>query len=88
MTFPAYGMGSRTRERHREVGGTTASLNSTVRRLAGGVGGQFSTLLLAVTAGFGGYVISYFLAGVLCLLGAGLLVVAVPSARRRTPQRG
>nr|WP_255570894.1 hypothetical protein [Amycolatopsis sp. FDAARGOS 1241] len=56
------------------VAAASASVNSTVRRLAGGLGGQVSTLILAtVTAGFPGYVICYLVAIGLCLLGAASL---------------
>lgn len=61
-----------------DVAGVSASVNSTVRRLAGGVGGQISTLLLVVTAssGFVGYTVAYSIAGGLCLLAAPAVLLA------------
>ena len=60
-----------------DVAAASASLNSTVRRLAGGLGGQISTLILAaLVAGggqypsFGGFVVGYLIACGLCVGGA------------------
>lgn len=71
-----------------DVAAVSASVNSTVRRLAGGLGGQVSTLLLAATVstGFTGYAISYLIAAVLCVLGAAT-VFLVRSQRTPAPQR-
>lgn len=60
-----------------DVAAVSASVNSTVRRIAGGIGGQLSTLVLASLAlsgqpRFTAFTVSYALAGALCLLGAAL----------------
>jgi DHA2 family multidrug resistance protein-like MFS transporter len=63
-----------------DVAAASAAANSTIRRLAGGLGGQTDTILLAgfaasLTAApaFTGYVVCYLIAAVLCLAGAGLV---------------
>ena len=60
----------------------SSSLNSTVRRFAGGIGGQVTTILLAsypvVTTGqpqFAAFTLAYLIAAVLCLAGAGTVVL-------------
>ncbi len=70
-----------------DVAAVSASVNSTVRRLAGGVGGQLSTLVLAtlVVAGhprFAAFTVSYAVAGVLCLAGATLALFGEGLPRR------
>lgn len=60
-----------------DVAAVSASVNSTVRRLAGGVGGQGDTILVAAVAGTAGFVTAYVLAGGMCLAAA-LLVVLGP----------
>jgi MFS family permease len=64
-----------------DVAAASSSLNSTVRRFAGGVGGQVSTILLAsylvVTTGqprFAAFTLAYLIAAVLCLAGAGAML--------------
>lgn len=64
-----------------EVAAVSAAVNSTVRRLAGGVGGQVNTVLLASflvagKPGFIAYTICYVIAGVSCVVGAGLVLFA------------
>ncbi|MFI6073942.1 hypothetical protein ACIA5C_20445 [Actinoplanes sp. NPDC051343] len=63
-----------------EVAAASTAANSTIRRLAGGVGGQTNTILLASFAAslsasptFTGYLVCYLLAAVLCLTGAVLV---------------
>jgi MFS family permease len=65
-----------------DVAGVSASLNSTVRRLAGGVGGQVATIVLAAIAlgprqpSFPAFTVSYLVSAGLCVLGAGCLLLA------------
>ncbi|HEY3534531.1 MAG TPA: MFS transporter [Pedococcus sp.] len=64
-----------------DVVAISASVNSTTRRLAGGLGGQVSTLVLAsmTTSGTplaGAFTVSFALGGVLCLAGAVVLGLA------------
>lgn len=64
-----------------DVASISASVNSTTRRLAGGIGGQVSTLVLAsMTASgapsAGAFTVSLAVGGVLCLVGAGVLGLA------------
>lgn len=66
-----------------DVAAASSALNSTVRRFAGGVGGQVSTILLAsypvVTASnprFAAFTVAYLIAAGLCGAGALLTVVA------------
>jgi MFS family permease len=63
-----------------DVAAASTSANSTIRRLAGGIGGQTDTILLTAFAAsltaapsFGGYVLCYLLAAAFCLIGAGLV---------------
>lgn len=69
-----------------DVAAVSASVNSTVRRLAGGIGGQLSTILLAsfVIAPqrpeFAAFVAAYVVAGMLCLVGAGGVLAGLQSA--------
>jgi MFS family permease len=63
-----------------DVAAASTAANSTIRRLAGGIGGQTDTILLTAFAAtltappsFGGFVLCYLLAAVLCLVGAGLV---------------
>ncbi len=65
-----------------EVAAASTATNSTVRRLAGGVGGQVNTAVLAAftatgaaTAAFTGYVICYGVAAALCVAGIGVLAL-------------
>lgn len=63
-----------------DVAAISASVNSTTRRLAGGIGGQVSTMLLAtlVVAGapaVSAYTTAYAIGGGLCLLGAGVVAL-------------
>ena len=60
-----------------DVAAASSSLNSTVRRFAGGIGGQFATILLVsypvITAGaphFAAFTVAYLAAAGLCLVGA------------------
>jgi hypothetical protein len=60
----------------------SSSLNSTARRFAGGIGGQVTTILLAsypmVTTGqpqFAALTLAYLIAAVLCLAGAGTVLL-------------
>ena len=69
-----------------EVAAVSSAVNSTVRRLAGGLGGQVSTILLAsIVLGAGGgpahtaYVVSFLVAAALSLSGA--VLVASPVGR-------
>ncbi|HEX3649243.1 MAG TPA: MFS transporter [Pseudonocardiaceae bacterium] len=62
-----------------DVAAVSAAVNSTVRRLAGGVGGQVDTVLLASIAGWRGYLVCYALAAGICVVGAGM---AVSTGRR------
>lgn len=64
-----------------DVAAISASVNSTTRRLAGGIGGQVSTLVLAstMTAGSptaGAFTASFAIGGALCLAGVAVLVAA------------
>jgi MFS family permease len=62
-----------------DVAAVSASVNSTVRRLAGGIGGQVDTVALASgAAGFAAYSMSYAVAGALCVAGAAVVVLGVP----------
>ncbi len=78
-----------TRDVAGDVAAASSALNSTVRRLAGGVGGQVSTLVLAALVLSGGaprreaFVLCYLVAGALALVGAGLVLTDV----RRLPAR-
>jgi MFS family permease len=65
-----------------DVAAVSAALNSTVRRLAGGISGQVNTILLASliaarsgSATFTAYTTAYLMAAVLCLFGAAVLLV-------------
>ena len=65
-----------------DVAAASSSLNSTVRRFAGGIGGQVTTILLAsypvVTTGqpqFAAFTLAYLIAAVLCLAGIGTLLL-------------
>lgn len=64
-----------------DVAAVSAAVNSTVRRLAGGIGGQVNTILLAALVAasaepaFSAYIVAYAIAAGLCVLGAGLLVI-------------
>jgi hypothetical protein len=65
-----------------DVAAASSSLNSTVRRFAGGIGGQVTTILLAsypvVTSGqpqFAAFTLAYLIAAVLCLAGIGTLLL-------------
>jgi MFS family permease len=62
-----------------DVAAVSSAVNSTVRRLAGGVGGQISTIVLAVPTR-GAFVVCYLVAVVLNLVGAAL--VLSPAASR------
>jgi hypothetical protein len=68
-----------------DVAAASSALNSTIRRFAGGVGGQFGMILLASyaiaitgTPRFAAFTVAYLVAAVLCLAGA----VLVTSRRR------
>ncbi len=67
-----------------EVAAVSSAVNSTVRRLAGGVGGQTSTILLASLIGvsgqprFSAFLLSYAIAGATCLAGVALTLFALP----------
>ena len=69
-----------------EVAAVSASLNSTVRRFAGGIGGQVSTILLASLARaprqpeFRAYVVAYLVAAALCAAGAALVLSGRPES--------
>lgn len=70
-----------------DVAAVSASLNSTVRRLSGGIGGQIATIVLVACSvaatgrpSFRGFEISYAVAGFLCLAGAVALLVPTPGA--------
>jgi predicted MFS family arabinose efflux permease len=63
-----------------DVAAASTAANSTIRRLAGGVGGQTDTILLTAFAAsltappsFAGYLLCFLLAAGLCLVGAGLV---------------
>ncbi len=65
-----------------DVAAASSSLNSMVRRFAGGIGGQVTTILLVsypvVTTGqpqFAAFTLAYLIAAVLCLAGAGTVVL-------------
>jgi MFS family permease len=63
-----------------DVASISAAVNSTTRRLAGGIGGQVSTLLLASVAVSGhptpaAFTTSFAVGGFLCLVGAALVGV-------------
>ena len=70
------------------VAAVSAAVNSTVRRLAGGIGGQVNAILLAsllASSGepaFAAFTVSYLVAAGLCVLGVLVLAVAVPRASR------
>jgi MFS family permease len=71
-----------------DVAAASASLNSTVRRLAGGIGGQISTLIVAALTvsgapRFAAFTISYALASALCLGGAALALLGEGLPGRR-----
>jgi MFS family permease len=64
-----------------DVAAASTALNSTVRRLAGGTGGQVGTIILATFAGsaaatppFRGYRVVFLVEVVLCLVGAAFVV--------------
>lgn len=66
-----------------DVAAVSAAVNSTVRRLAGGIGGQVDTVLLAsIAVGSRAYLASYALAAGICVVGAGL---ALSAGRRPAP---
>ena len=73
-----------------DVAGVSTAVNSTVRRLAGGIGGQVGTILLASLAAgsaappFMAYSLAYGAAAIWCALGATLLVWARRSPRAPT----
>lgn len=80
-----------TEDVDQDVAAVSAAVNSTVRRLAGGIGGQVATILLAsLLAGstaqpsFSAYVAAYLIATGMCALGAALLVLAGNTARTDT----
>ncbi|BCJ34124.1 membrane transport protein [Actinocatenispora thailandica] len=65
-----------------DVAAASTALNSTVRRLAGGAGGQVGTIVLAAFAGsaaatptFTGYLVVYLIEVVLCVAGAAVVAV-------------
>lgn len=65
-----------------DVAAASSALNSTVRRFAGGVGGQVSTILLvsypAFTAGaprFAAFTLAYLVGAALCVAGAALVTL-------------
>jgi MFS family permease len=64
-----------------DVAAVSSAVNSTVRRLAGGVGGQVATILLAALVlaphqpRHTAFLVAYAVAAGLCLLGAGLVAV-------------
>ena len=66
-----------------DVAAVSTSLNSTVRRLGGGVGGQVSTILLAsfvvssAQPQFVAFVVAYLIAAGLCVAGAGVALLGV-----------
>ncbi|HEX4017622.1 MAG TPA: MFS transporter [Frankiaceae bacterium] len=69
-----------------DVAAVSSAVNSTVRRLAGGIGGQVSTIVLAglvIDGGgsprFAAFVVCYAIAGAMCLGGALLSLVAMPA---------
>lgn len=78
-----------------DVAAVSSAFNSTVRRLAGGVGGQMNTILLAslaVTASlprFSAFTVSYAVSAALCVLGAVAVAAAAPHGRpgRRSDRR-
>ncbi len=69
-----------------DVAAASSSLNSTIRRLAGGAGGQLATILFAVftlasgTTSFSAFTVAYLVSTGLCLIG--LVVVLVPLPTR------
>lgn len=75
-----------------DVAAVSSAVNSTVRRLAGGIGGQVGTILLAslvlgstTTPSRSAFVVSYLIAAAISLAGAALIVArAAPTRRRRT----
>jgi hypothetical protein len=65
-----------------DVAAASSALNSTVRRFAGGIGGQVTTIVLVsypvVTTGqpqFAAFTLSYLIAVMLCLAGAGTVLL-------------
>jgi hypothetical protein len=65
-----------------DVAAVSAAVNSTVHRLAAGVGGQVDTILLASIASVLVYPISYGIAGTLCLAGAALTLLGQSASGR------
>lgn len=77
-----------------DVAAASSALNSTIRRFAGGVGGQVVTILLAsLTLGgsgrprFAAFTVSYLAAAGLCLAGAVSLLPG-PAITRLLPGAG
>ena len=65
-----------------DVAAASSALNSTIRRFAGGIGGQVATILLAslVVAGqpeFAAFTVAYLIAAGLCLTGALLVTIRI-----------
>lgn len=80
-----------TEEVSSDVAAASSALNSTIRRLAGGIGGQVATILLATfTTGSGStpsrftpFVVAYLVAMALCLCGTAVLMLRTGGQRRR-----
>ena len=73
-----------------DVASASTSFNSTVRRFAGGIGGQVSTILLTALAvsslpGVRSFVTGYLIGGGLCLVA--LIGVAIETAAQRRTRR-
>ena len=65
-----------------DVAAVSAAVNSTVRRLTGGLGGQVDTILLASVATVAAYPISYGISGGLCVAGALVVLLAGRSTQQ------
>jgi MFS family permease len=65
-----------------DVAAASSSLNSTIRRFAGGIGGQVAIILLAsaspqsaAAAHFGAFTVAYLIAATLCVDGAAIVLL-------------
>jgi MFS family permease len=73
-----------------DVAAASAALNSTIRRFAGGIGGQLCTILLAAhlastgTPQFAAFTAAYLIAAGLCIAGALTVAVSRQRADRRS----
>jgi MFS family permease len=72
-----------------DVAAASSALNSTIRRFAGGTGGQVSTILLAsypvINAGrprFPAFTLAFLIAAGLCLAGAALIIAFGRTSRK------